>query len=63
MLDLMIVQPVQAKGSVTEKLTVININCSNMKEGKNKYQSRRDFVKTAGKLIVIRRLLSFLHFL
>ena len=24
-----------------------------MKEGKNKYQSRRDFVKSAGKLIVV----------
>ena len=36
----------------TESQTVININCRFMKEEKNKYQTRRDFVRNAGKVII-----------
>jgi len=35
-----------------EKPTVININYRKMKQEKNKYQTRRDFVKNAGKFII-----------
>jgi electron transport complex protein RnfB len=34
-----------------------------MKEGKNKYQSRRDFVKSAGKLVVVLPLIVIPAFL
>jgi electron transport complex protein RnfB len=32
--------------------TAVNINCISMNEEKNKYQTRRDFVRVAGKVII-----------
>ena len=42
---------------VQEKRIVLNIYLLKMENGKNKYQSRRDFVKTAGKIVVASPLL------
>jgi Na+-translocating ferredoxin:NAD+ oxidoreductase subunit B len=39
-------------GNVMEQPIVTISDCNNMRTGKNKYQSRRDFVKNAGKFAV-----------
>lgn len=52
LLPVIIVPPAPGKGFVKERKTVQNSYPKMMDEKKNKYQSRRDFVRAAGKLFV-----------
>ena len=56
-LVILTVTHVLEKDYAQENRIVLNIYLARMENGKNKYQSRRDFVRTAGKIIVASPLL------